>query len=94
MILRSSQVTNSIFSPISYKEQNMIQLNVIHVNFTNKRLINAPTLSVSGTVIPYGSNVKYLGMNLDYVGRNMARKKKHGTKHLLASGKKFSIGDT
>lgn len=37
----------------------------IHVNFTNKRLNNPPTLNISGTVVPYANNAKYLGMTLD-----------------------------
>ena len=36
-----------------------------HINFTNKNIRNFPPVTINGTIIPYETNVKYLGMTLD-----------------------------
>jgi hypothetical protein len=37
----------------------------IHINFTNKRIKDAPKLVMNGTTVPHHNSAKYLGMNLD-----------------------------
>jgi hypothetical protein len=37
----------------------------IHVNFTNKRLIDSTNIEMNGATISYENNAKYLGINLD-----------------------------
>lgn len=55
------------------------------MNYTNKRLINPPTLNISGTVVPYENNAKYLGMTLD----TKLRWKEHVKKKRTELGLKY-----
>lgn len=41
------------------------EIKSIHVNFTNKKLAETLHLDINGTIVPYETNAKYLGMTLD-----------------------------
>lgn len=41
------------------------ELKFIHVNFSNKKLAEPIRLNINGTLVPYQTNAKYLGMTLD-----------------------------
>ena len=56
-----------------------------HINFTNKRLNNLPSLVINGTLAPYENKAKYLGMTFD----NKLRWKEHVEKKKVELNMKF-----
>ena len=59
------QATNKLIKWTKRWKIKLNELKSIHINFTNKRLRDPPTLEINGTKAPYENNAKYLGMNLD-----------------------------
>lgn len=41
------------------------ELKSVQVNYTNKKTADPHLIEINGTIIPYSTNAKYLGMNLD-----------------------------
>lgn len=41
------------------------ELKSIHVNFTNKKLVDVPSVRINDVKVPYANTAKYLGMTLD-----------------------------
>ena len=58
----------------------------IHINFTNKRILNPSRLYINGVVVPYENTAKYLGMTLD----TKLRWKEHVKKKKTELDLKFS----
>lgn len=62
---RLQVASNTILDWTNQWKIKLNELKSIHVNFTNKRLVNPPSLDINGTIVPYENNAKYLGMTLD-----------------------------
>lgn len=75
-ILATAQTVEEAANKLQYASEEIhqwtkrwkIKLNELksaHVNFTNKLLVNPPTISINNVLVPHENSAKYLGMTLD-----------------------------